>query len=157
MDKWKLIEITLDQLILQWKHNKELFSTNLPDSDDKPAFGESSSEPFICWAPPTMSNKEQQQFGLINKKVKITYSKVGKYFKCEIYTVGALPNSKPDNLIIASKKFTPIRKLYREFISLRKSIVKHRRQKDNSEYLNELYKVFPGTLDELILGDRDDS
>lgn len=156
IDKWKLIEITLEQLTRQWKHNKELFTTNSLDDHGESAFGESKNEPFISWAPPKMNHEEQQQFGLINKKVKITYNRKCGYFRCEISTVGALPSAKPDNLIIAYKKFVPIRKLYRDFISLRKSILRHQKIKESNEYLNDLYKVFPGTLDDLILGDRDD-
>jgi len=151
MNKWKLIEITLEQLSAQWEHNKDLFDCDSLD-DELSVYSSNSKDPYISWEPPKVDKDEQQQLLLINKKIKITYSKTGKHFKCEILNVSTLSTNKLENHIIAKRFYIPIRKLYKDFISLRKEINEYKGIKESNKYLNDLCKVFPGTLDDILLG-----
>lgn len=154
MDKWQLIEITLEQLLQQWKHNKDLFVTDTKESREA-TLSRKPHDKFISWEPPAEPDPEQKQLALVSKTVRITYSPSGKYFKCEIYGRSKLP-SQPGTHIIAQKRFIPIRSLYWDFVRLRKAIIEHRRTRENNNYLKNLYNVFPGTLDDYLLGGNDD-
>lgn len=156
MDKWKLIEITLNQLAEQWKHNRELFQSD-DKGDQDPTIGNKSEDPYVSWQPPKKSNGEQQQLGLIEKSVTITYSPKGRFFKCEIRSTRQLPASdRNDTCIIARRSCIPIRSLYWNFQKLRKQIKRYNKTKENNKYLDDLCKIFPGTLDNYILGDDDE-
>ena len=155
MDKWKLIEITLGQLVEQWKHNKDLFRTDTKDDQD-PIIASNKPELFITWEPPEKPAAEQQQLVLVSKTVTITYSPGGRFFKCEIAAKGKLPSAKPENIIIATRTFVPIRSLYRDFMRLRDSIIQYRKDQEGNKYLRDLYDIFPGTLDHYILGGNDE-
>lgn len=155
MDKWQLIEITLRQLVEQWKHNKDLFATDTREDQD-PTLAGSKPDKFISWEPPKESDAEREQLAIVSKTVKISYSSGGRFFKCEISQRGKLPNAKPENLIIAQKSCIPIRSLYWDFMRLRKQIIKYRKTQESNKYLQDLYNIFPGTLDNYILGGDDD-
>lgn len=155
MDKWKLIEITLNQLAEQWKQNKELFESD-NEGDQDPTLN-TNKDPYVSWRPPKDINGEQQQLGLIEKSVTITYSPGGRFFKCEIRSTKQLPGSnRNDTCIIARRSFIPIRSMYWSFRKLRGQIIKHKKTKESNEYLDDLCKIFPGTLDNYILGDDDE-
>ena len=155
MDKWQLIEITLKQLIQQWKHNKELFKTDSREDQD-PTIASNKPENFISWEPPEKPAAEQQQLALVSKTVTITYSPGGRWFKCEISQKGKLPSAKPENIIIAQKSFIPMRSLYWDFMRLRRSIIEYKKTQEGNQYLQDLYDIFPGTLDNYILGGHDE-
>ncbi len=85
----------------------------------------------------------------------ITYDKKNE-FMCRIYRLdGAIKRFGDRNSVSASKYFTPIRSLYRKFMHLHSEISEYKRQKTNSSYLSSLCGVFPGTLDEHLLGGTD--
>lgn len=162
MDKWELIEITLDQLIAQWKANKEQFDIDISNGEirlDNNQYAEMS----ISWCPISPSDQSADKLSTdsmkIRKGVLITYRRGGE-FKCFIFKVGGLPrsaadNQLPENSISAKKCLTPFRSLYRKFMRLRSDIATHKRHKANSSYMANLCGVFPGTLDEHILGSAD--
>ena len=160
MDKWELIEITLDQLIVQWRSNKESFDIDVGTPEIR--LGDNGHPDMsICWSP-ISSNDHNEGAALttdsmkLRKGVMITYNRRGE-FKCFIYKVGPqglrpADGSLAENSISAKKCLVPIRSLYRKFMRLRSDVLTHKRHKANSSYLSNLCGVFPGTLDEHLLG-----
>lgn len=156
MDKWKLIEITLNQLAKQWEHNKPLFESD--DYDEQDPTLKTDREPYVSWKPPENIEGEQQQHSLIKKSVTISYCASGRYFKCTIKSTDTkLPAAnRNDVCIIARKSFIPMRNMYWNFMKLRKQIRQHKKTLEHNAYLDNLCKIFPGTLDNYILGDDND-
>jgi hypothetical protein len=152
MNKWQLIEITLKQLAKQWEHNKDLFECDV--LGDPGCSSGALQHYFVRLRPPENPDPEQQQLGLVNKTITITYIKKDKSFQCEIKSKTSLPSSnRSDISITATSIIVPMRSLYWNFRSLRKQIKKWKKDKSNNEYLQDLCKIFPGTLDNQILGD----
>ncbi len=151
MDKWELIEITVDQLIEQWNNNKESFEVDVSDLT-------------ICWSPATL-NDDSEDKSLstdsmkLRKGVIIAYSRKNT-FECFIYKIDdaskrPASDAVAENSVSAKKCLAPFRSLYRKFMRLRRDILIHETQKANSSYLSNLVGVFPGTLDDHLLGSKD--
>lgn len=163
MDKWELIEITLDELIMQWQNaDRNLFYTDYDAGDE--LYDHKYKELTITWEPeePTTDHQKGQSISTdsmrIRKGVTISYHKGSKEFRCLIHTANASKNghfraSDIETSICAKKRFAQVRSLYRKFIKLRNDINNHQINKNNVEYISNLCKVFPGTLDDQILGD----
>lgn len=163
MDKWELIEITLDQLIAQWRANKEQFDIDVSTGEVR-LDNNSYTEMSVSWTPIVLNDDSEDKSKStdsmkIRKGVMITYRKGGP-FRCFIYKLNGL-NRRPtegdlaENSISAQRYLTPIRSLYRKFMRLRSEIAAYKRHKANSAYMSNLCGVFPGTLDEHILGSTD--
>lgn len=163
MDKWELIEITLDQLVVQWRANKESFDIDV-DRGEIRLDDNTHSEMSISWSPAVLNDKSDDKplstdSMKLRKGVMITYDRKSE-FKCLIYKVDKLSRrpaegALAENSLSAHKCLAPIRSLHRKFMRLRSDILEYKRQKANSSYLSNLCGVFPGTLDEHILGSAD--
>ena len=163
MDKWELIEITLDQLIEQWKANKEQFDIDVSNGEVQ-LETHNYAEMSISWCPTILNDKSADKISTdpikMRKGVMISYRR-GNGFRCYIFKINGMTKRPADgalseNSISASKSLTPIRSLYRKFMRLRSDIAAYKRHKANSSYLTNLCGVFPGTLDGHILGSADE-
>ncbi len=159
MDKWELIEITLDQLIKQWEDNRDSFDIDIGRGESFSSRISLGSTLSIFWSPYGSSNNPTDSMKL-QKGVMITYDRKNE-FRCLIYRVDRvsqqpIEGSVAENSISARRCFVPIRQLYRKFANLRSKILKHKMQKTNSLYMSSLCGVFPGTLDEHLIGGTDD-
>ncbi len=154
MDKWELIEITLNQLIEQWENNKELF--DIDDAERLTRDVNKYSEKSVTWSPMSLRTNDSKILTdpiKMRKGVVITYS--SNEFRCLIYKIDQTSKQLVEDTITARKFLMPFRSLYKKFMRLRAEIAKHKRDKASSTYLSNLCGVFPGTLDEHILGSVD--
>lgn len=147
MDKWEIIEITLDQLIRRWNSDKESFVT---DTNDKPT---RHNELYVAWEP------DDGSCSLTNDKVKkgvlVAYSKGARSFTCRVYHVTmnmGTRNVITEDSLSATKKLPQIRSLYRKFMCFREDIRQHEINKSSGRYLDNLCTMLPDTLDRYILG-----
>jgi hypothetical protein len=149
MDKWELIEITLDQLMEQWLENKDLFQTDTISNYTNVYRQPQIDTYYVVWSPP-----KNEDGSHIDKSVYVSYNHVTKIFQCGMFS-GEISNGKiSDSTVRATKILIPIRRLYRRFMRLRKNIDNHHKTKFGNKYLEELCSVFPGTLDDDLLGKK---
>lgn len=147
MDKWQLIGVALDQLISQWNFRQNDFEV---DTNDATLY-----EYKITWLP-----KSLNQDGSVNptdpmsisRAVIITFNKHNNELGCSICKVNSTGVITPETTIYATKVLVHIRKNFRKFMWLRSQILVRDKAKKNNKFFEELYKIFPRTLDEHILG-----
>lgn len=148
MDKWDLIHTALKELIKQWNNdeNRDFFETgvNYPDQVG------SRPEMMIKWEPKAPADSQNHMN--IPKAVKIS-KRPGGHFICTIIDTSTPLHSRKDKVIQDEHGFHWFTKLNRDFENLRGNIERYKRLKENSLFLNDLFKVFPRTLDGALLGD----
>ena len=148
MDKWELIGVAIDQLISQWNFRQSDFEVDL----NEPNFNEYK----ITWIPksinPDGSTGSTDPMSL-SKAVVISFNKHNLELTCSICKVNPTGNTTPESTISATKFLVHLRKNFRNFMWLRDQILTRDKAKKNNKFFEELYKVFPRTLDEHILGD----
>lgn len=155
MTKWDLIHVALKELKKQWNsgENREFFETGI----DYPDHIGSRPEVVIKWEPKVTADSQNHMN--IPKAVKIS-KKPGGLFICTIIdTASTLPHHSrkdKDKVIQDEHSYHWFTRLNRDFENLRKDIEGYKRQKENSLFLNDLFKVFPRTLDGALLGDEYD-
>jgi hypothetical protein len=152
LDKWELIGITLDQLIKQWETDRDSFEADAtnPGIDEKQ----------ISWSPKITAGDNTHStdpMGL-SKAVILTYNKHLNELSCGIYKVNPSATTKLERemYISTGKWFMSFRKTYKKFLWLREQIRQRDKNRKSDAYLKELYKVFPRTFDQEILGKEDD-
>ena len=158
MDKWELIEITLNQLIEQWGVNKEQFDIDVVDD----TYSNGYTERSILWCPVDLNDASEDRSATDSIKIRkgIVITNRGNEFRCVIFKVDSvdLKGTKgvpAENSITAKKRLIPFRSLYRKFMKLRSEISTYKRNKANSSYMSNLCGMFPGTMDEHLIGGDD--
>ena len=141
MDKWELVDITLGQLIEQWKVDREAFEMG----------EEGYMELKIRWTPKFDKVTDSM---ITPKAIACKYSKSSGEMSCAIFNFDGDGRvaTNPAVVVKVSSYFMFFRPAYRKFQWLIKQILIREKEREQQRFMRELLKVFPGTMDEYILG-----
>lgn len=152
MTKEELIHITLRQLSESLKTSPENF--RLEDISVAPVTGNSSFPgPTIIWQFKVRVDEDKYLPDPLNsvKTIIVTYNKMAKQLQCYIY------NREVNNVnhaimaeaqaMVQYNEFFPafFNRTYRQFMTLRQSLINRRNEKEYADYLRRLNGIFPAT------------
>jgi hypothetical protein len=155
MTKEELVHITLKQLSESLKTTPENF--RLEDNSISPTSA-SFPGPTIIWQFRVQVGEDRYIQDPLNsvKTIIVTYNKVGRQLQCYIY------NREVNNLnhaimaeaqaTIVYHEFVPtyLYRTYRKFMTLRKSLLKRKLEKEYLDYMRRLNGIFPATHEDEI-------
>lgn len=154
MDKAELIKLTLEQLLEQFKE--------FPDSFE---YAEGSFPPTktVLWEPRVETSDGKIIEDPNNmKSVLVTYNSATAEMACFIFNranltsvgkgISKYESSKAEACIISSRRFEVWRGNFKRLTKLGSLIRRREKMKENKEFLNKLYSVFPGSIDKHLFG-----
>lgn len=153
MTKEELIHITLRQLSENLKSSPENF--RLEDVEFAPTIG-SFPGPTIVWQFKVKIKEDTYIQDPLNatRTIIVTFNKIAKQISCLIYfrEVNTLNQSvMPDTQAMIQCCELPIlNRTYRQFMKIRKQLIKQRREKEFIDYMRKLNNIFPSTHEDDI-------
>ena len=153
MTKEQLIHITLKQLNESLKIQPENFRL------EDPSLGQTQGSfpgPTVIWQFRFQLDENKFIPDPLNsvKTIIVTYNKLAKQLSCHIYNreVNSLNGAMmaEAQAVISYNEFLPARfyRTYRQFLHLRKGLMKRRTEKEYVDYMKRLNGIFPATHEE---------
>lgn len=148
MTKEELIYITLRSLSENFKNSPENF--RLEDPELKPSTG-SFPGPTIIWQFKYKVKDDHYIQDPLNatRTIIVTYNKMASQLTCLIYfrevntiTSAVMPETQAT---FDCSTFPFLNRTYRQFQSIRKSLIRQAREKEYFDYMKKLNNIFPAT------------
>ena len=145
MTKHELIEMTLDQLLDEFKAFPESFVYGDREHTTNPTY-----YPTITWQPKIeLDNSVVCDPNDTGRIVTVSYDLKSRVFRCDLFSSVTKAGA---SISTDRRLFETWRANHKKFFKLARFIKKHGQDKEGRNFLKKLCDVFPSTLDEHLLG-----